>query len=474
MAVQAAPRDARAGRHPTDSQEMALSHRFNPDSPHTRRVFLHLSVVVTAGLVDRVLATRRPPHPRPHPQPPTVDATRLNALLTDFRRFGGTDDGGTTRLAYSDEDLAGREYATEVMRGAGLQVSTDLAGNLIGRRSGTAPAAQPIIIGSHMDSVPAGGSYDGQVGSAAALEVALTLLDHDIALNHPLEVIIFQNEEGGKTGSRALVGRVEPLELDIVTASGHPIRDGIARLGGDPTRLAEARRDPGTMAGFLELHVEQGAFLEAAGTQIGVVEGIVGIRRWNVTVHGAQNHAGTTPMAQRRDALVAAADFVRAANEVATTMPGRQVATVGRIEAIPGAPNVVPGEVRATLEIRDLEMTKIDRVFEEITARARTIEADRDVTIQLARFYESLAAPTDPRFRDIVEASAAELGYSHTRMPSGAGHDAQSMAELGPVGMIFVPSRGGISHSPDEYTAPDDIARGANVLLRSLLALDRG
>ncbi len=408
------------------------------------------------------------------PQPPTADATRVNGILADFRRFGGTDDGGTTRLAYSDEDLAGREYVAGVMRRAGLEVSTDLAGNLIGRRAGTDPGARPIIIGSHIDTVPGGGSYDGQVGSAAALEVALTLHDRDIALRHPLEVIIFQNEEGGKTGSRALVGRVFPFELDIVTASGHPIRDGIARLGGDPARLDEARRESGTMAGFLELHIEQGALLEAAGTQIGVVEGIVGIRRWNVTVRGAQNHAGTTPMPLRRDALVAASDFVRAANEVATTMPGRQVATVGRIEAIPGAANVVPGEVRATLEIRDLEMAKIDRVFAAIEARAREIEGDRGVTVAFDRFYESLAAPTDARFRDIVEAAAAALGYSHTRMPSGAGHDAQSMAELGPVGMIFVPSRGGISHSPDEYTAPEDIGRGANVLLGSVLALDRG
>ena len=427
-----------------------------------RRDFLKRSAAAAAALVTR-----------PAPQPPAIDPSRVSAILADFRRFGGGDDRGTTRLAYSDEDLAGRRYATTVMRRAGLDVSTDLAGNLIGRRPGTDAAARPIIIGSHMDTVPGGGSYDGQVGSAAALEVALTLADHDIALSHPLELIIFQNEEGGKTGSRALVGRVYPFELDIVTASGHPIRDGIARLGGDPARLAEARREPGTMAGFLELHIEQGALLEAAGIQIGVVEGIVGIRRWNVTVRGAQNHAGTTPMPQRRDALVAAADFVRAANEVATTLPGRQVATVGRIEAVPGAPNVVPGEVRATLEIRDLEMAKIARVFGDIESRARAIEAEREVTVAFAQFYESLAAPTDPRFRDIVEAAAADLGYSHTRMPSGAGHDAQSMAELGPVGMIFVPSRAGISHSPDEYTAPDDVARGANVLLRSVLALDR-
>ncbi len=406
------------------------------------------------------------------PQPPTVDGDRLNAMLADFRRFGGGPDGGTTRLAYSDDDLACRDYCADVMERAGLEVSIDLAGNLIGRRPGTDPAALPIITGSHIDTVPAGGSYDGHVGSAAAIEVALTLRDRDIAMRHPLEVIIFPNEEGGKTGSRALVGRVFPFELDVATASGFTIGDGTARIGGDPARIAETRREPGSMAGFFELHIEQGAFLEADGIQIGVVQGIVGIRRWTITVRGMQNHAGTTPMPQRRDALVAAADLIRDVNEVANTTPGRQVATVGRIEAVPGAPNVVPGEVRATLEIRDLEMGKIASVFAEIEGRARAVEEARGVTIALDPFYESLAAPTDPRFRDIVEASASALGYTNVRMPSGAGHDAQSMAELGPVGMIFVPSRAGISHSPDEYSAPDDITRGANVLLGSVLALD--
>ena len=433
----------------------------------SRRNFVKASPAVAAALVSaspEVSARAR--------QSPTVDGGRVNAILANLRRFGGGSDGGTTRLAYSDDDLAGRNYAAGVMEQAGLEVSIDLAGNLIGRRAGTDPAALPIITGSHIDTVPAGGSYDGHVGSAAAIEVALTLHDHDIALRHPLEVIIFPNEEGGKTGSRALVGRVLPFELDIITASGYTIGDGTARIGGDPARIAEARREPGSVAGFFEMHIEQGAFLEADGIQIGVVEGIVGIRRWNITVRGMQNHAGTTPMPQRRDALVAAADLIRDVSEVANTTPGRQVATVGRIEAVPGAPNVVPGEVRATLEIRDLEMSKIASVFAEIERRARAIEEARGVTIALVHFYESLAAPTDPRFRDIVEAAANDLGYTNVRMPSGAGHDAQSMAELGPIGMIFVPSRAGISHSPDEYSAPGDITRGANVLLHSVLRLD--
>ena len=442
---------------------------------YDRRDFVRAAPAIGVGMAS--LLARDPVAAAPvradHPtQPPVVDGDRLNAMLADLQRFGGTGDGGTSRLAYSDDDLAAREYAAGVMERVGLEVSVDLVGNLIGRRAGTDPAALPIIVGSHIDTVPQGGSYDGHVGSVAAMEVALTLHDRGIALRHPLEVIVFPNEEGGKTGSRALVGRVAPFELDVVTASGYTIGEGIARIGGDPARLAEAQREPGSMAGFFELHIEQGAFLEADRIQIGVVEGIVGIRRWGVTVTGMQNHAGTTPMPQRRDALVAAADLILAVNEVANTMPGRQVATVGRIEAVPGAPNVVPGVVRATIEIRDLEMDKISLIFAEIERRARAIETAREVTVALEPFYESLAAPTDPRFRDMVEASAAALGYSHTRMPSGAGHDAQSMAELGPVGMIFVPSRNGISHSPDEYTAPDDITRGTNVLLGSVLALD--
>ncbi|MDE2793286.1 MAG: Zn-dependent hydrolase [Gemmatimonadota bacterium] len=459
---------------------MTLDPLLDSSRPHPRRGFLKVAAALAAALPAR-LAAGSPTHGGSlptrdggplHPQPPRVDGERLNAIVRVFRQFGGTDDGGTTRLAYSNEDIEGRRYASQAMGQSGLEVSVDLAGNLIGRRPGTDPAALPIIIGSHLDTVPAGGSYDGHVGVAAALEIALTLHHHRIELRHPLEVVIFQNEEGGKTGSRALVGRVEPHELDIVTASGFTIRDGITRLGGDPARLDEARREPGSIAGFLELHIEQGAVLEAANVQIGVVEGIVGIRRWNVTVRGARNHAGTTPMNQRRDALVAAADFIRAVNDVATNTEGRQVATVGRIEAVPGAPNVVPGEVRATLEIRDLEMDKIASVFAEIEERARAVGADHEVAIELDRFYESLAAPTDPRFRDMIEASADALGYTHLRMPSGAGHDAQSMAELGSVGMIFVPSRDGISHSPREYTAPEDITRGADVLLGVVLALD--
>lgn len=292
---------------------------FFTDQLSTRRRFLASSAAAVCGLAapwpDRVHDPRRL----------RVDGARLRDIWASLRRFGGTRDGGTTRLAYSDEDLAARDYVAGVMEQAGLDVSVDLAGNLVGRRGGAGSDSRPLVTGSHVDTVPAGGSYDGQIGVAAALEAALTLRDAGAELRHPLEVVVFQNEEGGKTGSRALVGRVQPAELDIVTASGFTIREGTARLGGDPSRLAEARREAGSVLGFLELHVEQGGYLETEGIQIGVVEGIVGIRRWNVEVQGAANHAGTTPMGQRRDALVAAASLIQAVDDTARSMEGRSL-----------------------------------------------------------------------------------------------------------------------------------------------------
>jgi N-carbamoyl-L-amino-acid hydrolase len=348
----------------------------------------------------------------------------------------------------------------------------DLAGNLLGTFPGTEAGLMPLIIGSHIDSVPEGGNYDGQVGSMAAVEVAQTISDLGLSLRHPLTVVIFQNEEGGKTGSRAWSGEVEPHELDIVTASGKTIREGTQLLGGSPEQLEEAVRQPGSVAGYLELHIEQGAVLHRASIDIGVVEGIVGIKRWNVTVQGSANHAGTTPMDARQDAMIGAGEFILAANRVARTRSGRQVATVGRIAAFPGAPNVIPGRVELSLEVRDLSMESIDQVFEAIVAEANAIGPRTGTTFDFSQFYVSRAAPTDERFRDWIAASADELGLSRRSMPSGAGHDAQSVALLGPVGMIFVPSVDGISHSPREYTEAEDTVNGANVLLNALLKVD--
>lgn len=406
---------------------------------------------------------------------PRADAERLERRIHELGRFGANPEGGVSRVAFSEADIAGREYVKSLMRDAGLEVRVDAAGNVIGRRSGTDPSLPVIMTGSHIDSVPQGGNYDGDVGVLGAIEVAELLRAHGIATRHALEFVVFTDEEGGTVGSQAMAGRLGDSALDHRSHSGLTIRDGIQAIGGDPARLAEAHRAPGSVAAFVELHIEQGAILDETGLDIGVVEGIVGIRWWDVTVDGIANHAGTTPMNRRRDALVTAAELTLAANRIASTTPGTQVATVGRINAEPGAPNVIPGRVTLSLEIRDLAADKMELMFRAVEAEARRIAETRGTSIRFDEVNLALTpAPTDERLRKVVESAAASLGLSHRRMPSGAGHDAQDMAHVAPIAMIFVPSRAGISHAPQEYTAPADLANGADVLLRTLLAIDRG
>jgi len=401
-----------------------------------------------------------------------VDGSRLNSHLTELAKFGKTPEGGTNRVAYSDIDQQARQYAMQLMRDAKLEVGVDAAGNIIGRRAGTDAALKPLMIGSHIDSVPQGGSYDGQVGSMSAIEVAQSLADNNVRLKHPLEVIIFQNEEGGTIGSAAISRGLSEKDLNIVTNSKKTIREGIKFIGGDPDRLASIVRKKGDLAGYLELHIEQGGVLYNEKIDIGVVEGIVGINWWEVTIEGFANHAGTTPMNQRHDALLAAAKYIEAVNRVVTSIPGRQVGTVGKIQSFPGAFNVIPGKVATSLELRDLDSTKVETLFEKTMVEVRRIETETGTKFDFKQVNGSKPALTDTRFRQTIDESAKQLGLTTKALPSGAGHDAQEIADICPVGMIFVPSRDGISHSPREFSKPEDIANGANVLLQSLLRLD--
>jgi beta-ureidopropionase / N-carbamoyl-L-amino-acid hydrolase len=402
-----------------------------------------------------------------------VNGPRMMDHIFALAEFGKNPQGGVSRVAYSDADKEGREYVLGLMRAAKLDVSVDAASNLIGRRAGSVNGLLPLLIGSHVDSVPEGGNYDGVVGSLGAIEVAQTLAENNLTLRHPLEVVIFQNEEGGLIGSRAMDGELTEKELDLVSRSGKTIREGIKFIGGDVAKLAEVRRKRGDIAAYLELHIEQGGTLESEKINIGVVEGIVGINWWDVTIEGFANHAGTTAMNNRQDALLAAAKFIEAVNRVVTSVPGRQVGTVGRINALPGAPNVIPGKVVLSLELRDLDAAKINMLFEKIKVEAEKIATESRTKFDFKEINVNIPAPTDARIRSLISDSARELGLTTKAMPSGAGHDAQDLARLGPVGMIFVPSIGGISHSPREFSHPTDIANGANVLLHTLLKLDR-
>ena len=403
---------------------------------------------------------------------PKANAERMEMHIKSLSKFGGNADGGVDRTAYSDADIAARAYMVAAMEKAGLKVHIDYAGNIIGNRAGKKPTLAPIMFGSHIDSVPGGGNYDGDVGVIGALETVTLLNAANITTEHPLEMLIFADEEGGTIGSMALAGILSPDALNNISNSGFKRSEGIDRIGGDHSKLSEVKRTTPIHA-FVELHIEQGGFLEEKKLNIGIVEGIVGIRWWTVIVEGTANHGGTTPMPGRRDALVAASKLVIAISERATNMQGRQVATVGKIQAFPGAPNVIPGRVEFSLEIRDLDAAKIQHVFEVVQEEAKALEAATRVKISFSTSNVDIhPAPTHLTLRSLIEQSVNELSLTHQYMPSGAGHDAQDMAPITPTGMIFVPSRGGISHSPKEYTSPLDMANGADVLLRTILKLD--
>lgn len=405
---------------------------------------------------------------------PRADVERLQKRIDALSKFGANEDGGIDRVAYSPADIEARTWILQQIKSLGLSaIRIDAGGNILAKREGTDQNSQPIMFGSHIDSVLGGGNFDGQAGVISALEVMALLNDGDIQTISDFYIVIFSNEEGGLIGSLALTGKLSPGALDVVSDAGMTIRDGISAIGGNPDLLGSDAIPPGALKAFVELHIEQGGLLDAADIDIGVVEGIVGIEWWDVTLEGTPNHAGTTPMDQREDAMLAAAKLTLAINEVATKLRGAQVATVGRMRAFPGAPNVIPGKVEMSLEVRDLDAEKIETVFEEIEKRAAKISKDSGVAISFKRLdVASEPALTDPDIRQAITKAAKDLKLTSQVMPSGAGHDAQDMATIAPTGMIFVPSKDGISHSPDEFTQTQDLANGTDVLLATLLALD--
>ena len=402
-----------------------------------------------------------------------VNGDRLNHRFEELAQFGINAEGGIDRVAFSDADVASRPFLKKSMEAARLEVRVDEAGNILGRRRGSRPDLPPIIFGSHTDSVPNGGKFDGPAGVLSAIEVAQVFDENRFTTIHPLEVVVFTNEEGGLIGSKAMTGELSAESLQQRVPGGMTISEGLAAIGGSPDFLENAARPTGDVAAYLEIHIEQGRVLESGKIDIGIVEGIVGISWWDVTVEGSANHAGTTPMNMRQDALLSAAELIIAVNRIINSTPGSHVGTVGRIEAQPGAPNVIPGKVEMSLEIRDLSEDTVRALFRSIENEAAEIAAKNGTTISFQPVDTSAApALTDPRLRDAIAGSAEELGLSSRLMPSGAGHDAQNMAQICPIGMIFIPSVDGISHSPKEHSRPGDIENGANVLLRTILEID--
>ena len=436
-----------------------------------RRTFLHHSAVLAAlPLVGRTPSRASVSSQRSAPL--RVNGARLNGWLTQFDSIGRTP-GGINRVAYSEADLAGRQFTLGLFRASGFTPRIDTAGNIFGRLEGTDPSLKPILIGSHVDSVTDGGNFDGPVGSFGAIEVARSLREQGVRLRHPLDVVVWSNEEGGTIGSKCAIGHITPADLDKVARSGKTIREGIGLVGGNVARLSDAAMKKGDLACYIELHIEQGGLLEKAGLQIGVVEGIVGLRWFEITVTGFSNHAGTTPMDQRRDAMLAAAKFAVAVNEAVRSVPGRTVATVGRMTVTPNTTNVIPGQVVLTVDLRDLDAAKVEHYTTRFEQLGREIGTATGTTFTFARTVDSAPAISNPQVMTWIDGAAASLGFTRQRMPSGAGHDAQEIARIAPMAMIFVPSVGGISHSPREFTKPEDVVRGADVLLNTVIAADR-
>ena len=418
-------------------------------------------------------------------QGPSIDPSRLRRRLEHLSTFGRPDGGtfasGVSRVAYSDADRAGRDWLLAEMRGAGLSPRVDPVGNVFARWPESAAAIDssgrpPILFGSHIDSVPSGGNFDGDLGTLASLEVIQALQAAKVTPRRPLEMVLWAHEEStafgrGTAASRIVAGDLQAGDLDQ-TWNGLRRADAIRRIGGDPARAEEAIRRPGAWHAYFELHIEQGGTLEKQKVPIGIVEGIVSIHRYDVHVTGFANHAGTTPMAERQDALVAASQLILAVREAVVARPGRQVGTVGRLEVTPNSPNVIPSQVTLSVELRDLSEEVLRTLADDIRQRAATIarQTRTEITMRLAsRNPPALAHAT---MQQAIARGADRAGLGSARLPSGAGHDAQMIAALCPMGMIFVPSVGGISHSPRELTTWQDCARGAAVLLNAVLEID--
>jgi N-carbamoyl-L-amino-acid hydrolase len=397
----------------------------------------------------------------------------IGANLEALSQFRELDHPGWTRRVFSDAYVRSREWLANTMRAAGLEVVRDPVGNLIGTLGSGSPA---IVTGSHTDTVAGGGRFDGPLGVMAAIEVARCIRDRGVALRHGLRVVDFLGEEPNDfgiscVGSRAIGGTLTAEHLAMRDPSGRTLAEAIDSAGGDSARVSECRWPGEAVRAFVELHIEQGPVLERAGVPVGVVSGIAGIERSHVLFEGRSGHAGTTPMTARHDALCAAAETILALEKLAAREGG--VGTVGRIDVFPGATNVVPGRAELWAEVRHTSVEWLDGTRARLAEEVEEIGRRRGVKTTI-----EVLSRTDPTIcaAEVKAAMLAALqgaGVPHLELASGAGHDTVQMARLGPAGMLFVPSAGGLSHCPEEMTLPEHVEAGASALLATVLELDR-
>ncbi|TJY40689.1 Zn-dependent hydrolase [Cohnella pontilimi] len=406
------------------------------------------------------------------------DAERVRSNIESLAAFVDESKPGWTRRPFTGWYQQGRDWLREEMAACGLDVSIDAASNLIGRIAGSEPGLPPIMIGSHTDTVTGGGRYDGIIGVIAGIEIARRLRETGTVLRHPLEIVDFTAEEPSEfgistIGSRGMVNNLSAEMMDRQDLTGLLLKDGIRMAGGRPELIAGEARNKGDVSLYLELHIEQGPVLEQTGNKLGVVTGIVGIHRYRVTVEGKPNHAGTTPMNMRFDALTGASQMVLELESICRETYAEQVVgTIGKLHVEPNGANVIPGRTVFELEVRSLDADILEGIMRRFQESVHRIAGERKLQAHVDCLSKSEAIRVADDVQQTIRAACRETAPSFD-LPSGAGHDANQLARIAPVGMIFVPSRDGRSHCPEEWTEYEDVALGVEAVARALLLFDQ-
>ena len=407
-----------------------------------------------------------------------VNKERIMQRIDDFARFNDNDDGGISRFSYGNADAKARAWLMQICEELQLQVTVDPVGNIRAHYEGRDASLTPVFIGSHIDSVRNGGKYDGVVGVVGAIEVLSVMRENNCLPRRSVELIIFAEEEGSNfgttmVGSKALIGKLSVTDLEhLHTENGKKCTEVLEEAGFELGKMGDYILKPGDIDAMIELHIEQGIVLEREKKHLGVVQAIAGMATIEVTVCGTSNHAGSTPMHLRNDPMSAAAILIENIEDTAVNhILESTVATVGSIACKPNMPNVIPGEVSFTIDIRDIDQDAIQKTIRRITDCAEKISLEREVTIQFRTIGSSLPIRLSPRIMDIVKRAVSSCSDSWMEMNSGAVHDAAMMASVTDVGMIFVPSVRGKSHNPEEYTSSSDIVLGCQALLLAVTEL---
>ncbi|WP_300410265.1 M20 family metallo-hydrolase [Lagierella sp.] len=407
-----------------------------------------------------------------------VDGARIAKRIEEISKFNSTKGEGVTRFSYSKEDEKARDWIGNILDNLNMDYSVDSVGNLRARYEGKSNSLPPLLIGSHIDSVKNGGKYDGVLGVIGALEVLNVMKENNYIPNRPVELIIFSEEEGSNfgttmVGSKALTGKLNFESLSkLENSEGKSAVEVLKDFGLDPKEMKKHVLKPEEIFCMLELHIEQGIVLENQNKQIGIVEAIAGMITLDVTVKGEENHAGSTPMNMRKDALVIAADLIKEIENIAKyKVEKTTVATVGKISSKPNMANVIPGEVRFTVDIRDINQYDLEKAETLIRREAKRIENEKNFEIAIKVLGASDPVGLSPSIVDIITNEVKSLTDSWMKLHSGAVHDAAMMADITPTGMIFVPSVLGKSHTKEEFTKQEDIKLGVQALLNSVIKL---